>query len=134
MSTREFMLFKNPTTHTLNLHSVGLGKVGPGETVEIPIGLCAAGRADNGSRTASSIECVAPQLVPVDSTEGEEWSKAPEPLPARSVMVTTQGRAPQEPVGVAAVRKAQALAKARREQEAAGKANAPATSSDGAGA
>lgn len=125
MFNREFMLFKNPTTHTLNLSAVGLGKVGPGESVEIPIDLCAAGRADNGSRTASSIECVAPQLVPVDITEGEEWSKTPEPLPQRSVMVSTQGRAPQEPAGVAAVRRAQAVAKAKREQ-------APA--SDGTGA
>lgn len=124
MSIREFMLFRNSSMeHTLNLDSVGLGKVAPGATVEIPIALCAAGRADNGSRTPSSIECVAPQLKPVDETEGEEWNKAPEPLPPRSVMVTTQGRAPQEPAGVAAVRRAQAAAKAKRDQEAADKSN-----------
>lgn len=107
----EVIKFRNPTQHTIKLAAVGLPDVAPGETVDVPLAVCAATIRDNGRRGKSTIEKCAPQLVPADDAERAEWEKTPTPLPRASLMVTTSQRVPGEPAGVVALRDAKAKAR-----------------------
>lgn len=112
MST-ETIRFKNPTKHTLKLGAIGLPDVAPGGEIDVPLGICAPTIRDNGQRGASVIEKCAPQMVPVDPEDHEEWLKTPKPNPPKSLMVTTQGRPPGVPAGVAALQAAKAAKAAK---------------------
>ena len=111
--TIETMCFTNPTTHQIKLDAIGLDPVGPGEDCEIPLTLCAPTIRANGTRGKSPLEEVAPQLVPKDKIDHENWMKVPEPLPPQSKIVTIAGRMPSEAPGVKALRDA-AAAKATK--------------------
>lgn len=99
--------------HTVDLKMIGLGRVKPGETVEIPEGLARPERKANGSRRPSVVERVAPQLRPVDETWAAEFDSTPEPAPVQSRLRGAHGPVaagtggPIAP-GVAAARKAKA--------------------------
>ena len=104
--------FKNTSKDTVNLASVGLGKIPPGQEVDVPLHLAAPARLDNGSRGRSAIEKCAPQMEPVDPVIRDAWKQVPDPLPPRSLVVTTQRRPAEEPAGVKALRAAQEAAEA----------------------
>lgn len=115
------MRFKNTSEHTIMLESVGLDPVEPGAEIDIPLALCAPSRGDGGNRKPSPIECVAPQLKPVDPRDHKEWSKVPprgEPE-SRIVSVNNQ-KPPSEPPGVKALRESLA-----RKNAAEAKPSAP---------
>jgi hypothetical protein len=114
----ETMRFKNPTAHPINLDPIGLGVVGPGDTIDVPLDLCAPGRASNGARSHSAIEQVAPQMVPVNEDERCVWAKVPKEPEPQSLVVSVQGRAPGVAPGIAALREAKAAAQAKAQEAA----------------
>lgn len=108
------MKFKNTTDHVIILDALGLPPVAPKGTVDVPEELCAPSRTDGGQRAKSALECVAPQLEPVDPEDKKVWLDLP-PLPEpRSRVVTIAKRAPEEAPGVKALRDLRA-----KQQEAA---------------
>lgn len=122
------MLFINKSGHTVCMPELGIPSTAPGECVEIEASLCKPGRADNGSRKKSPIECYAPQLVPADDAERAAWEKAPEPNPVTSRVVTSRGPViipPSAPPGVRAAIAARAAADAAPEPTAAPRAAEP---------
>lgn len=103
----ETMKFKNTADHVVKLESVGLAPVQPGAEVDIPLELCAPGRHANGSRAKSALECVAPQLKPVDPKDAEVWGAVPPPpAPVSKIVTVSVAHAPQEAPGVKALREA----------------------------
>lgn len=126
MST-EVIKFKNPTDQTLKLRSLGLPDVAPNGEIDVPVALAAPTRRDNGSRGASAIEKCAPQLVPVDPVVAEVWKQVPDPLPPKSLVVSTQRRDPDEPAGVKALRVAAKTAKTEKPAEKASEPQKPVT-------
>jgi hypothetical protein len=98
--------FKNTSDKTLKLVSVGLPDCAPNAEIDVPLALAAPTRRDNGSRGPSAIEKCAPQLVPVDPIIYEAWKQVPDPLPPKSLVVSTQRREADEPAGVKALRDA----------------------------
>lgn len=105
MLRNETMAFQNPTDHTINLDAIGLDPVPPGGQTDVPLELCAPGRADNGKRAKSSLECVAPQLIPVSKTDHEIWKATPAQPPAVSRIVSVSKQAaPVEAPGVKLLR------------------------------
>lgn len=123
MSRNETMTFKNPTDRTVKLEAVGLDDVAPGGSVEVPIELAAPTLMANGQRGKSSLECVAPQLIPANATDQTAWEKTPTPPAPTSKIVSIQKAAQSgEPPGVKALRLQREAAVAA---EAAKKAPAP---------
>jgi hypothetical protein len=114
----ETMRFKNPTAHPINLEPIDLGIVGPGDLIDVPLDLCAPGRASNGSRTPSAIEQVAPQMKPASEDEACIWAKTPKEPEPQSLVVTVAGRAPGVAPGIAALREAKAAAVAKAQEAA----------------
>jgi hypothetical protein len=112
----ETMKFKNPTEHVIKLDAVGLDPIGPGEIAEVPLHIAAPGRGDNGNRTKSALECVAPQLVPAEKTDHAAWMETPSaPTPVSKIVSIQQGLIQKEAPGVKALREAQAQAKKLQE-------------------
>lgn len=68
---------------TQKVHAIAKGPHGLdinvpfGEEVDIPDVWCKPRRYQNGSRKPSPIEMMAPQLVPANDAEREEWSRIP---------------------------------------------------------
>lgn len=113
MKKIETMKFRNMSDKTVSLIAIGLDDVGPGEEIEVPLYLCAAGRGDGGARKPSSIECVAPQMKPADPEEHTEWTKVPPPpIPVSKIVSINNNKAPSEPAGVKALREGLAAKKA----------------------
>jgi hypothetical protein len=100
----ETIKFKNPTDRTIKLESIGLEDVEAGAEIEIPIELAAPGRSDSGNRTKSAIECVAPQLQPVDPIDLKAWMATPGAPEPKSKIVTIAARQGSEAPGVKALR------------------------------
>lgn len=121
MSVRsETIRFKNPTDRTIKLEACGLEDVEAGGEIDVPIELAAPGRTDNGKRAKSSIECVAPQLVPVEEADRKAWEMTPTPPEPKSKIVSIAARAKDEAPGVKALRlQREALIKAEQEKQAA---------------
>lgn len=117
--TIESMLFTNPTDHTIRLDSLGLGSVGPGQDIEIPLALAAPYRRDNGARGPSPIEQVAPQLKPKADADRAAWLEVPTLAPPTSRVVSVAARAPGEAPGVKALRDARAAQIAAEAKQAA---------------
>ena len=111
----ETMRFKNPTQHVILLDAIGLDPVAPGGTVDVPIELCAPGRGDNGKRSKSSLENVAPQLMPFAEEDATAWKATPAVPAPVSRIVSIAGRRPTEAPGVKALReqREQAIKKAQ---------------------
>ncbi|HEY6018724.1 MAG TPA: hypothetical protein VIY48_02190 [Candidatus Paceibacterota bacterium] len=123
----ETMKFKNPTEHTINLDAIGLDPIGPGETVDVPLHLAAPGRGDNNARTKSAIECVAPQLHPVEESDHKAWkSVPPAPTPISKIVSIQQGPVQKDPPGVKALREAAQAQAAKAAQKAQASASTPA--------
>lgn len=118
--------FKNPTDRAVHLQMIGLGTVQPNGEIDVPLYVAAPTRRDNGSRGLSAIEKCAPQLVPVDPEIEKAWQTVPDPLPPKSLMVSTMRREPDEPAGVKALREAaeNLAAKAASEPKTSAKAGA----------
>ncbi len=111
------MTFVNPTEHTLNLASLGLGTVPPKGEIELPLFLCAPTLTDNGNRGKSPIECVAPQLKPKNTEDASLWNKVPAPPTPTSRVVSVSPRQASEAPGVKALRE-QKEAQAQRQADA----------------
>lgn len=116
----ETMRFKNPTKFDVKLNAIGLSTVKAGEEIDIPLELCAPGRGSNGARSASCVESVAPQLVPVSEIDQKAWQETPEPpQPISRIVSISKQPTPVESPGVKALREqkerasAQALASAK---------------------
>jgi hypothetical protein len=113
MKKIETMKFKNTSDRTAILTALGLDDVAPGEVVDVPLYLCAAGRGDGGARKPSSIECVAPQMQPADPEEHREWTKIPPPpAPVSRIVSINNNKMATEPAGVKALREGLAAKKA----------------------
>lgn len=117
--------FRNPSEHTVKLAVVGLPDVASKAEIDVPLALAAPTRRDNGSRGPSAIEKCAPQLVPVDPIVAEVWKQAPDPLPPKSLVVSTQRREADEPAGVKALRLAKDASEAQKAPASAQSAGKP---------
>lgn len=117
------MIFVNPTEHTIVLDALGFDPVEPGGEVELPLGVCAPYRTDNGRRGKSPVEQVAPQLHPKNPEERKVWLEVPAPTVPVSKIVSNAPRhlQPQpEAPGVKALReKAEAAAKIKASKASA---------------
>lgn len=113
------MRFKNASEHTVNLDAIGLDPVEAGAECEVPLDLCAPGRRDNGGRSKSALECVAPQLVPVSSDDHAAWQETPPPpVPTSKIVSINVPRQMTEAPGVKALRE-------KREANAAKASSSP---------
>jgi hypothetical protein len=105
--------FKNTSAAVVDCKAIGLGKVEPDATIEIPVALAAPTRKDNGQRGLSAVEKCVPQLRPVDEAIFEAWQAVPPPPEPKSLIVTSTRREADEPAGVKALRDAAASAAAK---------------------
>lgn len=92
------MLVKNASAVEIGLDSLGMPEIRlqPGEMIELPDHLCAAGRRPNGARKPSLMERCIPQLVPADEAAEKAWRAtpaAPEPAP-KPVTAARMGNVP----------------------------------------
>ncbi len=101
----ETIRFKNPTAQTVKLRAVGMEDVPPGGEVDVPLELVAAGRAANGSRRKSALECVAPQLIASSEVDRAVLGETPSPpTPISKIVSIAKRLAPQEAPGVKQLR------------------------------
>ncbi len=70
------MLFVNSSVVQVSVPDLNI-HVAPGACCEVPEGYAKPRRAANGSRAPSTIELLAPQLVPADPAELKIWNEAP---------------------------------------------------------
>jgi hypothetical protein len=110
------MKIRNPTSSTVRVPSLQLTWE-PGEIHEVDACYCTPRRAKNGQKIHAVLESLAPQLIPADDDEHEQYfgspkifkaapsEEVPKPPPPDAAALEAEGLSP----GVAAILAEQAL-------------------------